>query len=289
MASAYSPGSLQTRGLDESAIRSIPVFHFRKHGLNQGICLEKKSIDDDDVVKFSECAVCLNEFEEDEKLRIIPNCAHIFHIDCIDVWLQSNANCPLCRTSISTNRFQFDPVIAPSPSPIGPDEGYVVIELSNNNNNNNNSSNGTDQIVQRAAATAAAVVAPTPAEASPRKIENSKKKKRFSNKGTSMGDECIDTRKKDDVFAVQPIRRSVSMDSSADRKMFLAIQEAVRHCREGSGGEVIASVSPIEGGCSTSSTSNSNTNIRVKRSFFSFGHGRGGSSRSAVLPVYLEP
>lgn len=99
-----------------------------------------------------------------------------------------------------------------------------------------------------------------------------------------MGDECIEsTRDKDEVFSVQPIRRSFSMDSSADRKMFLAIQEAVRHSRQVSGSDV-SPKSPIDGSCSSSSNIS-----RVKRSFFSFGHGRGGSSRSAVLPVYLEP
>ncbi|TXG72289.1 hypothetical protein EZV62_000868 [Acer yangbiense] len=77
-------------------------------------------------------------------------------------------------------------------------------------------------------------------------------------------------REKDDQFAIQPIRRSFSMDSSADPKLYLAIQEAVQSR------QVSEVSSPIEG-CSS----------RVRRSFFTFGHGRG--SRSAVLPLHLEP
>nr|GEX84767.1 RING-H2 finger protein ATL51-like [Tanacetum cinerariifolium] len=45
------------------------------------------------------CAVCLGEFEENDEVRIMPECAHIFHVACIDMWLFSHGNCPLCRAS----------------------------------------------------------------------------------------------------------------------------------------------------------------------------------------------
>ncbi|KAF8396766.1 hypothetical protein HHK36_018398 [Tetracentron sinense] len=44
------------------------------------------------------CAVCLSEFEEGEELRTLPDCMHSFHVSCIDMWLYSHTNCPLCRT-----------------------------------------------------------------------------------------------------------------------------------------------------------------------------------------------
>ncbi|XP_062109316.1 RING-H2 finger protein ATL16-like [Humulus lupulus] len=267
----YSPG-IETRGLDESAIRSIPVFHFKKPFPGEKVS--------------SDCAVCLSEFHDEEKLRMIPNCGHVFHIDCIDVWLQNNANCPLCRTSVSTtSRFagQIDGhsiMIAPTSSPIDPspyagslaggdDEEYVVIELTNHTTttNTNNLNPPTDQTRERL-------------------LENHKdlaKTRRKLQKGTSMGDECIVmSREKDEQFSmIQPIRRSFSMDSSADRKMFMAIQEAVQLQRQVPNNHS-NEVSPIVEGCSSRS---------VRRSFFSFGsHGSRGSSRSsAVLPVYLEP
>lgn len=263
---AYSP-AMESRGLEESVIRSIPIFKFKKGGSTNRGYGERS---------FYECAVCLNEFQEDEKLRIIPNCSHVFHIDCIDVWLQSNANCPLCRTSISsTTTFPIHHIIAPSSTPqdpnpyseslIGGDEDYVVIELGNHNS--------TDQTLLAAQERlnsgdlSACSISP-----SPRKLEQrvGHKKARKFTKITSMGDECIDTRGKDDQFATQPIRRSFSMDLSADRQLYLSIQEIVQQSRQ------VAEVSPVEG-CSS----------RAKRTFFSFGHGRG--SRSAVLPVYMEP
>ncbi|GAV61462.1 zf-RING_2 domain-containing protein [Cephalotus follicularis] len=251
---AHSP-AMEARGLDESVIRSIPIFQFKKGGDNVREIGERR---------FCECSVCLNEFQEDEKLRIIPYCGHVFHIDCIDIWLQSSANCPLCRTSISsTTRFQAECIIAPSSSPqdpnpypdhvIGVDEDYVVIEL------------GSPNSVNQALFTSHDSIGP-----SPRKLEQRivPKKGRKLNKVTSMGDECIDIRGNDDQFAIQPIRRSFSMDSSSDRQLYLAIQEIVKQ----NSNEVI---SPIEG-CSS----------RGRRNFFSFGHDRG--SRSAVLPVYME-
>ncbi|KAJ6717871.1 RING-H2 FINGER PROTEIN ATL52-LIKE [Salix purpurea] len=44
------------------------------------------------------CAICLSEFEEGEELRILPECLHSYHVECIDMWLHSHTNCPMCRT-----------------------------------------------------------------------------------------------------------------------------------------------------------------------------------------------
>ncbi|XP_058744609.1 RING-H2 finger protein ATL11-like [Vicia villosa] len=47
-----------------------------------------------------ECAVCLNEFEDDETLRLIPVCSHVFHRECIDAWLLHHSTCPVCRADL---------------------------------------------------------------------------------------------------------------------------------------------------------------------------------------------
>ncbi|KAK9141795.1 hypothetical protein Syun_011195 [Stephania yunnanensis] len=52
------------------------------------------------VFEQEECAVCLDEFSDGEKLMELP-CAHRFHSRCLVPWLESNAHCPCCRMGIS--------------------------------------------------------------------------------------------------------------------------------------------------------------------------------------------
>lgn len=47
-----------------------------------------------------ECAVCLAEFRAGDSLRRLPNCVHVFHRSCIDLWLLQNASCPLCKVDV---------------------------------------------------------------------------------------------------------------------------------------------------------------------------------------------
>ncbi|KAF8776128.1 hypothetical protein HU200_003814 [Digitaria exilis] len=48
-----------------------------------------------------ECAVCLAAFEDDDDLRVLPACCHVFHPDCIDPWLAGAVTCPLCRADLT--------------------------------------------------------------------------------------------------------------------------------------------------------------------------------------------
>uniref|UniRef100_A0A0D3EL21 RING-type E3 ubiquitin transferase n=1 Tax=Oryza barthii TaxID=65489 RepID=A0A0D3EL21_9ORYZ len=41
--------------------------------------------------------VCLSELADGEKVRELPNCRHVFHVECVDAWLRSRTTCPLCR------------------------------------------------------------------------------------------------------------------------------------------------------------------------------------------------
>ncbi|KAF7829968.1 RING-H2 finger protein ATL54 [Senna tora] len=79
---------ITTIGLQQSLINSIAVCKYKRgEGLVEG----------------TECSVCLNHFGEDETLRLLPKCNHAFHIACIDTWLRSHTNCPLCRAPIVSN------------------------------------------------------------------------------------------------------------------------------------------------------------------------------------------
>jgi hypothetical protein len=47
------------------------------------------------------CSICICEFEEGEELRLLPECGHIFHTECILPWLTKKKNsCPLCQREV---------------------------------------------------------------------------------------------------------------------------------------------------------------------------------------------
>ncbi|KZV54406.1 hypothetical protein F511_09721 [Dorcoceras hygrometricum] len=76
------------RGLDASLLETFPTFSYaevKDHKIGKGAL---------------ECAVCLNEFEENETLRLITKCDHVFHAECIDAWLESHVTCPVCRANL---------------------------------------------------------------------------------------------------------------------------------------------------------------------------------------------
>ncbi|GMH16321.1 hypothetical protein Nepgr_018162 [Nepenthes gracilis] len=47
--------------------------------------------------KISDCAICLTDFCDGDVLRVLPQCGHVFHVSCIDMWLSCHSSCPSCR------------------------------------------------------------------------------------------------------------------------------------------------------------------------------------------------
>ncbi|KAK1697402.1 hypothetical protein QYE76_014099 [Lolium multiflorum] len=72
-------------GIKRRALRSLPV---EVYGAGGGE-------DIDDV-----CAICLGEFVDGEKVRVLPRCGHGFHVRCVDAWLVSHGSCPTCRRPV---------------------------------------------------------------------------------------------------------------------------------------------------------------------------------------------
>ncbi|XP_029017398.1 RING finger protein 215 isoform X2 [Betta splendens] len=50
-------------------------------------------------VETDNCAVCLEPFNNNQCLRVLP-CLHEYHRDCVDPWLLLQHTCPLCKRSI---------------------------------------------------------------------------------------------------------------------------------------------------------------------------------------------
>lgn len=76
------------KGLKKSALHQIPIVVYGSGGSG--------------ITSFAatDCPICLGEFMDGEKIRVLPKCNHGFHVRCIDTWLPSHSSCPTCRQSL---------------------------------------------------------------------------------------------------------------------------------------------------------------------------------------------
>ncbi|KAL8217554.1 hypothetical protein R6Q57_020928 [Mikania cordata] len=74
--------------MSEEDIKKLPSFDFN---------LESQK-------SMVECVVCLERFKNGEKCKLLPNCNHTFHGECIDSWLIKTGACPICRAVVDMGR-----------------------------------------------------------------------------------------------------------------------------------------------------------------------------------------
>ncbi|XP_048885690.1 E3 ubiquitin-protein ligase RNF130 isoform X2 [Brienomyrus brachyistius] len=48
---------------------------------------------------FNHCAVCIEGYQLNDVVRILP-CKHVFHKICVDPWLNEHCTCPMCKLNI---------------------------------------------------------------------------------------------------------------------------------------------------------------------------------------------
>ncbi|KAG6770309.1 hypothetical protein POTOM_025987 [Populus tomentosa] len=74
-------------GLDEATLNSYPTLLYSEAKLRKtgstATC----------------CSICLADYKNTDKLRLLPDCGHLFHLRCVDPWLRLHPTCPVCRTS----------------------------------------------------------------------------------------------------------------------------------------------------------------------------------------------
>lgn len=86
-------------GLDPAIVESFPSFTY-------------STVKDYTKERYGlECAICLVEFRSSDVLRLLTACCHVFHQECIDLWLESHRTCPVCRRNLNS------PVPSPVKSP----------------------------------------------------------------------------------------------------------------------------------------------------------------------------
>lgn len=50
------------------------------------------------------CSICLVEFEKQDSVHELRRCGHIFHVECMEKWLETcRFTCPLCRSILLQN------------------------------------------------------------------------------------------------------------------------------------------------------------------------------------------
>ncbi|KAG6496803.1 RING-H2 finger protein ATL80-like [Zingiber officinale] len=75
-------------GITQSILRSLPTLSFGSSS-SAGAAAAKKLAE--------LCAICLAEFMDGDRVRVLPQCGHGFHAVCVDMWLGSHQSCPSCR------------------------------------------------------------------------------------------------------------------------------------------------------------------------------------------------
>lgn len=101
------------RGLEQSILETFPTFPYSEV---KDLKIGKGGL---------ECAVCLNEFEGDETLRLLPKCDHVFHAECIDAWLASHVTCPVCRANLAVQQ-EADVITQPESTDGAPSSSLPV-------------------------------------------------------------------------------------------------------------------------------------------------------------------
>jgi Ring finger domain len=79
----------RSHGVDQSIIEAFPMISYAAVKI---VRTSKSPL---------ECAICLSEFVDDDVLRLLPGCRHVFHTGCISTWLENHVTCPVCRSNLS--------------------------------------------------------------------------------------------------------------------------------------------------------------------------------------------
>lgn len=192
-------------GIQQSVIDSITVCKYKK---------------DEGLIDGTECSVCLSEFEEDESLRLLPKCSHAFHLPCIDTWLRSHKNCPLCRAPITSNAAgagSQSTASEPSTSSSGSSQETHVENLENYDGVESNQAGegGTSEVGVRDESSQVA-------EISEKSLQNSTSRNCHSRVQSNLADNQRVVEEE-----IQSMRRSVSLDSPSAARIYHAVANIV--------------------------------------------------------------
>ena len=59
---------------------------------------------------MADCPICLEELTEETIKKL--DCNHSFHINCIDIWIETKRSCPICRHIIYVPPVELIPIVS---------------------------------------------------------------------------------------------------------------------------------------------------------------------------------
>ncbi|XP_058087574.1 RING-H2 finger protein ATL78-like [Magnolia sinica] len=108
-----SSARLANTGVKKTALKAFPTFSY--------------SASFKLPMRDTKCAICLSEFSNGERVRVLLPCNHGFHVRCIDKWLASHSSCPTCRQCLLNVCQKMVGCTAPSDPP--PTVQPVIVPL----------------------------------------------------------------------------------------------------------------------------------------------------------------
>ncbi len=94
-----SPRDLNFTGTGEDQLVDVPV-PTDLHSLRENSTVDLyQNIESD----YDTCCICRERLRNTDIIRRFNSCNHIFHMNCIDTWLESHTVCPVCRSDIRDN------------------------------------------------------------------------------------------------------------------------------------------------------------------------------------------
>eukprot|EP00190_Bangiopsis_sp_CCMP1999_P007283 CAMPEP_0198722502 /NCGR_PEP_ID=MMETSP1475-20131203/214_1 /TAXON_ID= ORGANISM="Unidentified sp., Strain CCMP1999" /NCGR_SAMPLE_ID=MMETSP1475 /ASSEMBLY_ACC=CAM_ASM_001111 /LENGTH=289 /DNA_ID=CAMNT_0044483413 /DNA_START=135 /DNA_END=1004 /DNA_ORIENTATION=- len=85
-------------GASKGSIERLPTYIYKAEHADANVPNTSSDAHDVSETKTG-CTICLEEFCEEENVRILP-CFHQFHVSCVDRWLLQQAKCPVCKFPI---------------------------------------------------------------------------------------------------------------------------------------------------------------------------------------------
>lgn len=80
--------------------------------------LEKKHYKQNLQENGENCAICLVEFNAEDKVITLPKCEHTFHSECVVDWLKKKPLCPMCRGNVINGMADIESQVQRPPSNI---------------------------------------------------------------------------------------------------------------------------------------------------------------------------